>query len=53
MLICKDKNKVVTEYALKDINKPIGISEYKSQIASRKILKENCQVSKNLKLSKG
>jgi predicted nuclease of restriction endonuclease-like (RecB) superfamily len=29
LLICKDKNKVVAEYALKDINKPIGISEYK------------------------
>jgi hypothetical protein len=28
-LICQDKNKVVAEYALKDINKPIGISEYK------------------------
>ena len=28
-MICKDKNKVVAEYALKDINKPIGISEYK------------------------
>lgn len=29
LLICQDKNKVVAEYALKDINKPIGISEYK------------------------
>jgi len=26
LLICQDKNKVVAEYALKDINKPIGIS---------------------------
>lgn len=29
LLICKDKDKVVAEYTLKDINKPIGISEYK------------------------
>lgn len=28
LLLCQDKNKVVAEYALKDINKPIGISAY-------------------------
>ncbi len=28
ILICKDKNKTVAEYALRDIHKPIGISEY-------------------------
>jgi hypothetical protein len=28
ILICKEKNKVVAEYALKGIEKPIGISEY-------------------------
>jgi hypothetical protein len=28
LLICQDKNKVVAEYALKNINKPIGVSEY-------------------------
>lgn len=28
LLIFQDKNKIVAEYALKDINKPIGISEY-------------------------
>lgn len=28
LLICKSKNKVIAEYALSDINKPIGISEY-------------------------
>jgi predicted nuclease of restriction endonuclease-like (RecB) superfamily len=29
ILICKEKNKVVAEYALKGIEKPIGVSEYK------------------------
>lgn len=29
ILICKKKDKVVAEYALSDINKPIGVSEYK------------------------
>lgn len=28
LLLCKTKNKVVAEYALSDINKPIGVSEY-------------------------
>ncbi|MGZ5208958.1 MAG: PDDEXK nuclease domain-containing protein [Sulfuricurvum sp.] len=29
ILICKSKNDTVVEYALNDINKPIGVSEYK------------------------
>lgn len=27
--MCKEKNKLVAEYALKDMAKPIGVSEYK------------------------
>ena len=29
LLLCKSKNNLVAEYALKDMSKPIGISEYK------------------------
>ncbi len=29
ILICKGKNKTIAEYSLKDITKPIGVSEYK------------------------
>jgi hypothetical protein len=29
ILLCKSKNKVVAEYALKDMAKPMGVSEYK------------------------
>ena len=29
ILLCKTKNKVIAEYALKDISKPLGISEYR------------------------
>ncbi len=28
LLICKEKNKTIVEYALKDLSKPLGISEY-------------------------
>jgi len=42
LLLCKGKDKVVAEYALKDVNKPMGISEY---MLSNKISKE---LSENL-----
>ena len=29
LLLCKSKNDLIAEYALQDINKPIGISEYR------------------------
>jgi hypothetical protein len=29
VLLCKNKNNVLAEYALKDIQKPIGIAEYR------------------------
>jgi len=28
LILCRDKNKLVAEYSLKDITKPIGVSEY-------------------------
>ena len=29
ILLCKSKDKIEAEYALRDINKPMGISEYR------------------------
>lgn len=29
IVLCKEKNRLVAEYALKDMSKPIGVSEYK------------------------
>lgn len=28
LILCKDKNELVAEYSLKDVSKPIGVSEY-------------------------
>jgi hypothetical protein len=28
LLLCKNQNRVVAEYALRDMNKPIGVAEY-------------------------
>jgi CRISPR/Cas system-associated exonuclease Cas4 (RecB family) len=41
LLICKEKNSTVVEYALQDINKPIGVSEYELT----KSLPENLKLS--------
>lgn len=32
LLLCKTKNKVVAEYALRDLKKPLGVAEYETQI---------------------
>lgn len=32
LLLCKTKNEIIAEYALRDIKKPIGISEYETQL---------------------
>ncbi len=37
LLLCKSKNNIIAEYALRDMSKPIGVSEYK---VTRKLPKE-------------
>lgn len=34
LLICKKKDNYIAEYALRDINKPIGVAEYETKIVS-------------------
>jgi len=29
IILCKSKNKVVAEYAIRDLGKPVGIAEYR------------------------
>ncbi len=41
ILICRQKNKIIAEYALKDMTKPIGITEYKLTESIPLILKES------------
>ncbi len=41
ILLCRSKNKITAEYALKDISKPIGISEYKITQSVPKKLKHS------------
>ena len=41
LILCRDKNKVVAEYSLKDMSKPIGVSEYKLMDVLPDDIKEN------------
>jgi predicted nuclease of restriction endonuclease-like (RecB) superfamily len=41
LLLCKNRDKLVAEYALSDINKPIGVSEYKLTHSLPKKLKSS------------
>lgn len=41
ILLCKGKNKLVAEYALSDIHKPMGIAEYKLTKSLPKNLKSS------------
>jgi predicted nuclease of restriction endonuclease-like (RecB) superfamily len=41
LLLCKSKNRVIAEYALRDMNKPIGVAEYQLVEALPKELETN------------
>ena len=41
LILCREKDKISVEYALKDVNKPIGVSSYEiSKVLPKEILKE-------------
>jgi predicted nuclease of restriction endonuclease-like (RecB) superfamily len=40
ILLCREKNKAIAEYALRDIHKPMGVSEYQLTRALTKELKD-------------
>lgn len=41
MILCKSKNQVIVEYALRELNKPIGVSAYQLQRALPEQMKGN------------
>ena len=50
LILCKDKNKFTAQYALKDINKPIGVSSYElSEYLPKEVL-ESLPTEKELNL---
>jgi hypothetical protein len=49
ILLCKERDKLTAEYALRDINKPIGVSEYSFLILYRKSWPIRCRQLRILK----
>jgi len=35
LLLCRSKNKIVVEYALRDLRKPIGVAEWETKIVEK------------------
>jgi predicted nuclease of restriction endonuclease-like (RecB) superfamily len=35
LLLCREKNRIVVEYALRDLNKPIGVAGWKTKLVER------------------
>jgi predicted nuclease of restriction endonuclease-like (RecB) superfamily len=35
LLLCREKNRLVVEYALRDLNKPIGVAEWETRIVDK------------------
>lgn len=50
LLLCKDKDKFTAEYALKDINKPIGVSQYKMLENIPEYLQDKLPKAKDIEL---
>jgi predicted nuclease of restriction endonuclease-like (RecB) superfamily len=50
MILCKAKNKVVAEYALRDVGKPIGVSTHYWSSALPKLLQENLPTIEQLEM---
>jgi hypothetical protein len=48
IILCKSKNKIVAEYALRDLRKPMGISEYRLTESLPKQLKGSLPSIKQL-----
>ncbi len=48
IILCKDKNNVLAEYALKDISKPIGVSQYQLTASIPENLKANLPTIEDL-----
>jgi hypothetical protein len=49
IILCKSKNEVVAEYALRDIRKPVGVSEYRLTEACLSVSEVVCPQSNNSK----
>ena len=50
LILCRDKDRLTIEYALKDVNKPIGVSSYEIQKYLPKELSDNLPSADDINL---
>lgn len=53
IILCRTKNKLMAEYALRDVRKPIGISSYRLTHSLPEVLKNNFPTAKELETGLG
>jgi predicted nuclease of restriction endonuclease-like (RecB) superfamily len=49
LILCKEKNRIVVEYALRDIGKPMGVAQYRLLNRCRNACKPNCPPTTDLR----
>ncbi len=49
LILCQTKDRIIAEYSLRDIEKPIGVADYELTRALRRSWLPVCQVSKTSK----
>ena len=50
LILCREKDRLTVEYALKDVNKPIGVSSYEIQKYLPKELSANLPTEEDINL---
>lgn len=51
IILCKGKNEVIVEYALRDSTKPMGVAEYRLSAALPNHCRQSCPPRRNLHAS--
>ncbi len=53
ILLCKTKNRVIAEYALRDLNKPMGVSSYRLRKALAEVMRGSLPTVEELEAELG
>jgi predicted nuclease of restriction endonuclease-like (RecB) superfamily len=51
IILCRERDKVIAEYALRDVNKPVGISEYRLTTSIPEKLRKNLPSIEDLEIT--
>jgi hypothetical protein len=51
IILCRERDRVIAEYALRDVNKPVGISEYRLTTSIPEKLRKNLPSIEDLEIT--